>query len=87
MPKLDSLTKIVRINSLTKKKILHPSDCIHHSKRDFSLCFVIIMSRDKLGSNQTIILHNCLNKHERYTLVFTTELKNKQKDIHKKRQQ
>ena len=29
------------------------------------------MSRDSLGSKQTIILHNCLIRSERYDLVIT----------------
>ena len=29
------------------------------------------MSRDNLGSKQTLILHNCLIKDERYDLVIT----------------
>ena len=29
------------------------------------------MSRDNLGSKQTIILHNCLFKNKRYELVIT----------------
>ena len=29
------------------------------------------MPRDNLGSKQTIELHNCLNKNERYNLVIT----------------
>ena len=29
------------------------------------------MSRDNLGSKQNIVLHNCLNKNERYDLVIT----------------
>ena len=29
------------------------------------------MSRDNLGSKQTIILHNCLIRNERYDLVIT----------------
>ena len=29
------------------------------------------MSRDNLGSKQTIILHNCLIRSERYDLVIT----------------
>ena len=30
------------------------------------------MSKDNLGSKQTIILHNCLIKNERYDLVITS---------------
>ena len=29
------------------------------------------MSRDNLGSKQTIVLHKCLIKNERYDLVIT----------------
>ena len=35
------------------------------------------MSRDNLGSEKTIVLHNCLIKNERYDLVITPHSKTK----------
>ena len=35
------------------------------------------MSRDNLGNKQTIVLHNCLIKNERYDLVITAHRQTK----------